>query len=145
MGLFKFSEKDFASGNTLLDNGEYLAEIENVFEEPKKKAPKPGQPADNTVIDFKILGAVDENGTVSGDFEEFRPIRNWYSANWTIIPLCTTLGVNLAPGVDVELNNDTLKGQKLFLTIKSEVIPGKNPGDPPRTVNKIAGYRPYVP
>lgn len=142
MGVFNFTNKDFSGGNLLLENDEYLAIIDNVTEEPKKKKPT----ENNTVIDFKILGRVTPNGVAEADadgtaYEEYRAVRNWYSAPWTILPLLTALGVVVTPGTKVVADNDTLKGQKLFLTIKQETITDDKGT---RVVNKIEGYRPFV-
>lgn len=143
MGVFKFTNKDFTGGNILLDNDEYLAEIETVTEEPKSNKPQEV----NTVIDFKILGRVTPAGVVEADndgnsYEEYRPVRNWYSAPWTILPLFVALGANVVPGAELTASQDTLGGQKVFLTLTQETITNKK-GET-KVVNKIKGYRPFV-
>lgn len=143
MGVFKFTNKDFAGGNILLDNDEYLAIIDTVTEAPKANNPQ----ENNTVIDFKILGRVTPNGIDEADkdgnsYEEYRPVRNWYSAPWTILPLFVALGANVTPGSELEASQDTLGGQKVFLTIDQETITNK--AGQTKVVNKIRGYRPFV-
>lgn len=142
MGVFNFTNKDFTGGTRLLKNDEYLGIIDNVVDEPKRKKPN----ENNTVIDFQILGRVVPEGLSEEDddgisYSEYRPVRNWYSAPWTILPLFVALGVNVAPGANLEASNDTLKGQKVYLTITQETISGDSG---PKVVNKITGYRPFV-
>jgi hypothetical protein len=142
MGVFNFTDKDFTGGSTLYENGEYLFEIDDVREEPK--ANKPSE--NNLVIDFKGLGSVGADGSIVEQdenglsFAEYRPIRNWYSAPWTILPLLTALGHTVTPGQSVECSNDTLKGLKVFLTISKEPLTRNGQT---KMVNKIQGYRPY--